>query len=109
MIVGAALDDFAGCVRAAHALFYSLFRDKIASLVDKYPADAKDKKGNPFWSGTKRFPRAAAFAGAGEPQDGNDLAFVLTAANLLAVANGLRPASDPVPARRTFFERSRTL
>jgi hypothetical protein len=36
-----------------------LFRDKITDLTDKFPADATDSKGEPFWAAHKRFPQAA--------------------------------------------------
>mmetsp|Transcript_6734 Transcript_6734/g.11868 ORF Transcript_6734/g.11868 Transcript_6734/m.11868 type:complete len:1134 (+) Transcript_6734:262-3663(+) len=84
---------FAECVKDAYALFHTQFRDNIVSLISTYPEDATDRQGNPFWSGTKRFPQAARF-------DVKNLAhmnFIIAAANILAVNLGLQPSDQPLP------------
>jgi len=85
-------NTFAACLREAYLLFHRMYRDKTDSLISTYPQDAKDNQGNPFWSGTKRFPQSAHF-NAEEPVH---LEFVMSTANLLAVNFGLQPVDQPV-------------
>ena len=47
------IDD---CVKMAWETFHTYFRDRITDLVTQYPADFKTTKGEPFWSGHRKFP-----------------------------------------------------
>ncbi|GBG25630.1 Ubiquitin-activating enzyme, putative [Hondaea fermentalgiana] len=85
---------FATCVKESYMLFHSLFRDPIVSLIRTYPEDATDRKGNPFWSGTKRFPRVLDF----DAEDETHLGFITAASIIFAVNYGLQPADQPLPA-----------
>ena len=78
--MGVAGPTMSDCVRMAWQAFHSLFRDKILDLTDKFPSDATDSKGEPFWSGHKRFPKAAGY----DPSDENHVAFMVATANLFA-------------------------
>ena len=78
--IGVAGPTISDCVRMAWQAFHSLFRDKILDLTDKFPEDATDSKGEPFWAGHKRFPAAAAY----DPNDENHVAFLVAATNLFA-------------------------
>ena len=97
--------SFESCVRTAFEEFHRLFRNKIASLIQSYPADAKDKEGRPFWSGTKRFPQAAKFDCDNEWH----VAFLVTFSNLLAVNYGLWRADEPVPADHPWRSKEHVL
>jgi len=79
------------CVKMAWEAFHALFRDKICDLTDKFPSDAKDSKGEPFWSGHKRFPQAAVFDNTNE----HHVAFMIAATNLFAAM--LKVGSDRMP------------
>lgn len=87
-------DAFKACVLDAYLLFHRMFRDKIVSLITSYPENTVDTKGRPFWSETKRFPRAVNIF---DVHDENHLSFLMGTANLLAVVRGLRAADDVVP------------
>ena len=50
-----------------------------------FPVDAKDKDGQPFWSGPKRAPSAQSF----DPSDPLHVHFVVAAANLIAYTIGV--------------------
>jgi ubiquitin-activating enzyme E1 len=87
------------CARDALVMFFRRFRDKVTSLIRDYPADAKDEKGLPFWSGTKRFPRAV------NEIDWNDeyqVQFLLSTTNLLAVNRGLSDANVMLPSNHPW-------
>jgi len=89
------VNSFDKCISDAYTLFHKMFRDKVVSLITSYPEHAVDSQGRPFWSGTKRFPRAVESFSV---DDENHLNFLMSTANLLAVNRGLRAANDPVPA-----------
>lgn len=81
------------CVTDAYILFHRSFRDNIATLIKRYPHDAKDKEGRAFWSGTKRFPNAALF----NTKDQTHIDFIKSTANIFAVNRGIQPSDKPVP------------
>jgi len=54
------------CVEMALAIFYKNFRNKILDLIGSFPEDAKDKDGNEFWTGHKKFPAAAEYDSGNE-------------------------------------------
>ena len=82
--------DFGLCVAFAKTQFNQYFDYAIRDLLHTFPKDAKDKEGNPFWSGPKRAPTAVTFD-ASNPQHIN---FIVPAANLIAVALGLPECRD---------------
>lgn len=96
-VKGPTIDD---CVAMAWKAFHALFRDKILDLTDKFPADATDSKGEPFWSGHKRFPAPATFDSANEEH----VAFMIAATNLFASMLKVHPTKPPSelndPSRR---------
>ena len=77
------------CVAMAWKTLHSSFRDRILDLTLCFPADAKKKNGEAFWSGHRKFP---------VPIDGSKLVelpdvatFLISAANLYACMFGLHP------------------
>mmetsp|Transcript_10660 Transcript_10660/g.20981 ORF Transcript_10660/g.20981 Transcript_10660/m.20981 type:complete len:1144 (+) Transcript_10660:286-3717(+) len=84
---------YATCVKESFLLFHTLFRDPIISLIRTYPEDATDRKGNPFWSGTKRFPQVINF----DAENETHLSFVISASIIFAVNYGLQPADQSLP------------
>ena len=77
-------------VALAWAAFHELFRDIILDLTEQFPDGSKDKKGEPFWSGHKRFPLAAHYD-ASNPEH---VAFMLATTNLFAAMLGI-PGKKP--------------
>eukprot|EP00008_Paramoeba_atlantica_P008298 CAMPEP_0201480162 /NCGR_PEP_ID=MMETSP0151_2-20130828/4697_1 /ASSEMBLY_ACC=CAM_ASM_000257 /TAXON_ID=200890 /ORGANISM="Paramoeba atlantica, Strain 621/1 / CCAP 1560/9" /LENGTH=1086 /DNA_ID=CAMNT_0047861931 /DNA_START=42 /DNA_END=3302 /DNA_ORIENTATION=- len=80
---------------AALDYFNGSFNFNIRDLTWSYPRDAvkKDKDGKeegPFWSGAKRFPRAADL----DVGSTLDMEFLLSASNLFADVIGLPPVND---------------
>jgi len=91
---GGADEGFARCVADAHALFHGCFRDNILELQHQFPEDkANEETGERFWSGAKRFPRAAKF----DVRDDTHISFLASAANLFAVAHGIAPPPELAP------------
>ncbi|KAJ6236431.1 hypothetical protein M0813_27818 [Anaeramoeba flamelloides] len=72
--------DFQDCVNWAVELFTDLFRNQIAQLLFSYPLNAKNKRGEPFWTGKKRPPVVIEF----DPENDLHLDFVVAASNLRA-------------------------
>ncbi|EGD76393.1 hypothetical protein PTSG_07516 [Salpingoeca rosetta] len=68
------------CVSLAWRDFHAFFRDVILQLIATFPAGAKTKSGEPFWSGHKIFPEALEF----DPQNPLHKEFLIAAANLYA-------------------------
>jgi len=59
-------------------------------LLNIFPHDAKDKDGNPFWSGPKRAPSPVFF----NPHDTLHASFVASCANLIAFNLGIPQNRD---------------
>eukprot|EP00752_Nemacystus_decipiens_P009825 g8767.t1 len=78
---------FETCVQEACGRFYKLFRDRVLQLTHNFPEDHVVESGEKFWTGAKRFPRAAGL----EMSEEQHTAFVLSTANLLAAGCGLSP------------------
>ena len=66
----------------AKETFNQYFDYLIRDLLSLFPADHKDKEGQPFWSGPKRCPSPISF----NEKDDRHLNFILSYANLIAVA-----------------------
>lgn len=41
-----------------------LFRDKVIDLLQQHPLGSKDEDGEPFWSGSRRAPKAVSYSAA---------------------------------------------
>jgi molybdopterin/thiamine biosynthesis adenylyltransferase len=77
---------YAACVRIARDIFIQLFNHSMRDLIHQFPKDAL-KNGKPFWAPPKRFPTVMDI-------DMNDefvVSFLMSVANLVAVAYGLNP------------------
>jgi len=83
-------NSFAACVAMAKEQFNSYFDYTIQDLLFTFPLDAKDKEGNPFWSGPKRAPSAVKF----DANDATHINFIVPMANLIAVALGMKENRD---------------
>ena len=79
------------CVEMALAIFYRNFRDKILDLTANFPEDAKDKDGNDFWTGHKKFPAAAEYDGANE----DHVNLMISMTNLIACMIKIHEAKPP--------------
>ena len=82
--------SFQACVAIAKEQFNTYYDHAIQDLLFTFPLDAKDREGNPFWSGPKRAPKPIKF-------DANNAAhinFIVPMANLIAVALGLKENRD---------------
>jgi ubiquitin-activating enzyme E1 len=99
-----AASSMEACVAAALRTFYLWFRDTIASLTRRFPADAVTSTGQPFWSGTKRFPTAVA---AYDPDNDTHVEFVTATANILAACMGIAPSPPQLlPADHVWRSRA---
>jgi molybdopterin/thiamine biosynthesis adenylyltransferase len=77
---------YAACVRLAHEIFITKFNHAMKDLQHQFPKDLMSN-GKPFWSPPKRFPTIME-------TDLNDeyvVTFLISVANLIAVAYGLNP------------------
>ena len=53
--------DFTKCIEIAKSYYNEHFDFNIRNLLHMFPEDHKDKDGQPFWSGPKRFPVPLSF------------------------------------------------
>jgi ubiquitin-activating enzyme E1 len=77
---------FASCVVEARALLLSMHRDNIMDIVHQNPEHKLDKTGRPFWSASKRFPRALAWGAWAEPEHPNLPGAFLVAVRLVLLS-----------------------
>lgn len=82
--------NFDKCIEVARTYFDSLFDHQIQNLLSIFPEDAKDKDGQPFWSGPKRAPHPEHY----DPTDALHVHFVTSAANLIAFSLGIPANRD---------------
>ena len=82
--------DFGQCIEIARLKFEEYFNNSIRNLLYIFPADYKDKEGQPFWSGPKRAPSPIAF----DPNDELHAHFVMACANLYAFVLGVKGDPD---------------
>ena len=82
--------DFNKCIEVARGHFESLFNHQIQNLLHIFPNDAKDKDGQPFWSGPKRAPSPVFY----DPNDPLCAHFVVSCANLIAFTLGIPQSRD---------------
>jgi len=82
MKLKAELSGFERCVALALEQFNSYYNYTIKDLLSIFPKDAKDKDGQPFWSGPKRAPCAIEF----DATNPLHVSFIASYANLIAAA-----------------------
>lgn len=93
---------FEGCIAWARHKFQEFFYNQIAQLIHCYPADAiETTTGQPFWSASKRFPKALVFD-ADEP---SHMQFIHCAANLRAANYGVPQHRIESLADLEYFKR----
>lgn len=68
-----------------------------------FPADHKDKEGQPFWSGPKRCPSPITF----NEKDERHVGFILSYANLIAVALSI-PENRDLEKVRAMAKKAKT-
>lgn len=83
-------NKFEKCVEIALGIFNDYFDHEIRNLLLVFPHDAKDKSGQPFWSGPKRAPNPITF----NPADATHMNFIISCANLIGFNLGLEPVRD---------------
>eukprot|EP00667_Euglena_gracilis_P001163 EG_transcript_1163 len=88
--VGTSKPTIETSVAMAYDLFFKLFRDKILDLTAKFPEDAHTSKGEPFWSGHKKFPQVL-----GLQSNEWALEFIISTANLFAAMLKIHPPKHP--------------
>ena len=49
------------CILWAANLAFKLFRESVEALLREHPADSLDQDGEPFWSGSRKLPKALFF------------------------------------------------
>jgi ubiquitin-activating enzyme E1 len=70
--------------------FNAYYDHSIRDLLSIFPKDAKDKEGQPFWSGPKRAPSPITFDASNELH----LNFIVSFANLIAISLNLKENRD---------------
>jgi len=78
-------NDYKACVKLAMEHFNEYYDHSIRDLLSIFPADAKDKEGQPFWGGPKRCPSPITM----NFDDKGCADFIFTYSNLIALALGL--------------------
>lgn len=67
------------CIQLAYKLWHEHFRDQIYHLTKKFPENCVTSEQQPFWAGTKKFPKFSEMTGTEM-----DIAFIESVANLWA-------------------------
>eukprot|EP00043_Microstomoeca_roanoka_P005478 m.55979 g.55979 ORF g.55979 m.55979 type:complete len:1262 (-) comp12981_c0_seq1:328-4113(-) len=89
------------CVQMAWKHFHMFFRDMIKDLIATFPADAKTKSGEPFWSGHKIFPKVITF----DLSNQLHADFIVSAANLYACVFKVHPNKYPSEENKLHTQR----
>ncbi|EGD74109.1 hypothetical protein PTSG_06119 [Salpingoeca rosetta] len=95
------------CVSLAWRDFHAFSRDVILDLIATFPAGAKTKSGEPFWSGArarachKIFPEVLEF----DPQNPLHKEFLIAAANLYACVFKVHPTKYPSEENKLHMKR----
>jgi ubiquitin-activating enzyme E1 len=82
--------SYESCVLLAINQFNTYYNHLIKDLLNIFPVDAKDKEGQPFWSGPKRAPSPIDF----DVSNKHHITFVQCYANLIAAALNMPQVSD---------------
>lgn len=82
--------NYEDCIKLAKDQFNNYYNHTIKDLLSIFPKDHKDKDGQAFWSGPKRAPSPIEFDAANEEH----VKFVMSYANLIAIALGLNQVND---------------
>eukprot|EP01125_Pyxidicula_operculata_P003291 TRINITY_DN1387_c1_g1_i1.p1 TRINITY_DN1387_c1_g1~~TRINITY_DN1387_c1_g1_i1.p1 ORF type:complete len:1128 (-),score=342.35 TRINITY_DN1387_c1_g1_i1:272-3655(-) len=96
--------SFKTCLELAFDVMIGQFRDRILNLIHAFPENSekedKDKGIKvPFWSGSKRFPRAISY----DPNDKDQFSFMYNTANLFAVMFKLPPVRGQEDFRKELI------
>ena len=89
--------SFEDCVVWARLKYEDLFSNQIKQLLHNFPEDQITASGVPFWSGTKRCPKAVGFDIDARCDDAgmrNHFDFVVAASNLRAAMYGIKGRND---------------
>ncbi|EGD81240.1 hypothetical protein PTSG_11277 [Salpingoeca rosetta] len=89
------------CVSLAWCDFHAFSRDVILDLIATFPADAKTKSGEPFWSAYKIFPEVLEF----DPQNPLHKAFLIAVTNLDARVFKVHPTKYPSKENKLHIKR----
>jgi ubiquitin-activating enzyme E1 len=87
--------NFEKCMEVSRNYFDKYFNHSINDLLGMFPADAKTKEGNPFWSGPKRCPDPVNF----NVDDAEHFQFVWACANLIAFNLKIDQVRDKAAAK----------
>jgi ubiquitin-activating enzyme E1 len=96
--------SYTSCINLAFNVYNTQFRERILNLIHAFPADSVKEDDNgvkiPFWSGSKRFPRASEF----NPDDDLQLSFLYNTTNLYAVMYHIEPVRDLVLFKKLLID-----
>jgi ubiquitin-activating enzyme E1 len=73
------------CIAFGYNTYHETFKHQIMQLQHKYPKNAVNSDGEPFWIGTKKYPKLVNF----DENNENHINFVFSFANLWAHVHGL--------------------
>lgn len=85
------------CAQLSIESICKMFRDRIFDLQAAFPADAKKKNGDPFWSGHRKYPSALDVSVHSLLQNEECVNFLVSTINLYACMFGIHP---PKPEAR---------
>lgn len=89
--------DMGKCAQLSVEALFKMFRDRIYDLQAAFPADAKKKNGDPFWSGHRKYPTALDGSVESIMQSEDARNFLVSTINLYASMFGIHP---PKPEAR---------
>jgi len=87
--------NFEMCMQVSRNYFDKYFNHSVNDLLGMFPADAKTKEGNLFWSGPKRCPDPVDF----HVDDAEHFQFVWSCANLIAFNLKIDQVRDKAAAK----------
>eukprot|EP00796_Vickermania_ingenoplastis_P005332 gene5332-3831_t len=94
--------DMKKCAQMSVEAITKMFRDRIYDLQAAFPADAKKKNGELFWSGHRKYPSALEVSLDALLQNDEAINFLISTINLYACMFGIHP---PKPEARFNDER----